>query len=176
MKTISHSQSKPTDDNAPIEETRVAHAQRFFFGDDIFISYARHDSDYALALADELTRKNLSCFLDQWGTPPGEELPSELVERLKKSTMLVIIGTEWAASSENVKKEVLEFKRTGRPIIPITFVDDEEFLRIRSNDIPEGLNGTLEGATWYKEIAGIARTVESKKALKISESSGTIKP
>src|SRR6185295_1394117 len=87
-------------------ESHAARAQRFFFGDDVFVSYARHDSDYALALADELTRQSLSCFLDQWGTPPGIELPPEVVERLKKSTMLVLVGTGRAAASENVMKEV----------------------------------------------------------------------
>lgn len=157
-------------------ESRAARAQRFFFGDDVFVSYARHDSDYALRLADELTRRNLSCFLDQWGTPPGVELPPELVERLKKSTLLVLIGTRRAAASENVMKEVVEFKKTGRPIIPITFVDEEVFASIRDGRIPEGLTGTLEAASWYGEIAGIARTVESRAALKAGREGETVKP
>src|SRR5947209_8426384 len=176
MQSNSHDELKPSENGASKEEGRAARAQRFFFGDDIFVSYARHDSDYALALADGLTKKNLACFLDQWGTPAGEELPRELVDRLNKSTMLVIVGTERAAASDNVMKEVLEFKKTGRPIIPITFVGEEDFLRIRNNEIPENLTGTLERATWYREIAGIARTVESKARLKISESDEVIKP
>jgi WD40 repeat protein len=156
--------------------SRPDRARRFFFGDDVFVSYARHDSDYALALADELTRRGLSCFLDQWGTPAGVELPSELVERLRKATMLVIVGTEWAARSENVMKEVVEFQRTKRPIIPITFVGEEDFAKIRNNEIPEGLSGTLEQARWYGEIAGIARTVESKARLKSTDPRTPVEP
>jgi hypothetical protein len=79
--------------------------------------------------------------------------------------MLVLIGTRNAAASDNVKKEVLEFKKTGRPIIPITFVDQTEFSEILKNDVPENLRGTLERATWHKEIAGIAKTIESKERL-----------
>src|SRR5438105_3704599 len=90
--------------------------------------------------------------------------------------MLVIIGTEWAAASDNVRKEVLEFKKTGRPIIPITFVDEDDVLRIRNSEIPENLKGTLERATWYKEIAGIARTVESKAKLRASEPDKPVEP
>lgn len=159
-----------------LSETRWARAQRFFFGDDIFVSYARHDSDYALSLADELTKKGLACFLDQWGTPPGEELPPELVERLKKATVLVIVGTRRAAASGSVMKEVQVFRKTGRPIVPITFVAEEDFARIQSDDVPEDLKGTLEGATWYKEIAGIARTVESESRLKTRGPDGAVKP
>lgn len=171
MRTNSHNVSKSAGDG-----TRANRAQRFFFGDDVFVSYARHDSDYALALADELTKQKLACFVDLWGTPAGVELPAELVERLKKSTMLVLIGSQSAAASENVMKEVLEFKKTKRPIIPITFVEEDDFQRIRNNEIPEDLKGTLEGASWYNEIAGIARTVESKTRLKPRPPNDAVEP
>ena len=50
----------------------VAKASRFLFGNDAFISYARRDATiYSLGLANQLTKKELSCFLDQWGTPAG---------------------------------------------------------------------------------------------------------
>src|SRR5688500_14025051 len=53
--------------------------RRFVFGDDVFISYSRRrGAEYALALANVLTRHKLSCFLDQWGTPPDQDLPDQL--------------------------------------------------------------------------------------------------
>ncbi len=59
-------------DNLTVQkkDSTVEKLRRFLFGDDIFISYSRVDSTYALSLANELTKKKLSCFLDQWGTPP----------------------------------------------------------------------------------------------------------
>lgn len=139
----------------------------YLFGDDIFISYSRVDSTYALALANKLQAKpnNLSCFLDQWGTPPGEKLPDELINAIKKCSTMVLIGSKNAADSENVGLEVKEFLETSRPIIPITFVADEVI-----SDIPEDFNkqnliGTLEQSKWYSQITGIAKTTEVLSAL-----------
>ena len=64
------------------KDSIIEKIRRFLFGDDIFISYSRVDSTYALTLANELTKRKLSCFLDQWGTPPGEKLPKELIDTL----------------------------------------------------------------------------------------------
>lgn len=121
---------------------------RFLFGDDIFISYSRRDStNYALRLANELTRQNLSCYVDQWGTPPGEELPESLKTALRRSTLFVIVGTERATVSEAVSKEVTEFLKTERTIIPISF------------------EGSLERAEWFSLIRGLAIAQESSEAL-----------
>jgi WD40 repeat protein len=177
MPSKPHDESKQQENGRAVPtETRSARAQRFFFGDDIFISYSRHNSDYALALGDRLTKQKLSCFVDQWGTPSNEDLPPELVERLRKSTTLVILGTVEAARSDNVRKEVVEFKKTKRPIIPITFVEQEEFARIRSNEIPDGLKGTLERSDWYGEITGIALTFESKAKLRVDDPKKSVEP
>lgn len=176
MQLNSDNEPSTSDKKSAPKETVARRVQRFFFGDDIFVSYARHDSDYALTLADELTKRNISCFLDQWGTPPGEELPRELVDKLNKSEMLVIVGTSRAAASNNVMREVLEFKKTKRPIIPVTFVAEEDFIRIRNGEIPQNLKGTLEAATWYSEVAGIATTVESQIKLKPRDANEAVAP
>jgi WD40 repeat protein len=52
--------------------------------DDIFISYTRLDaSTYAAGLADELTKKGFSCFIDKLGTDPDKDLPDMLLRKLK---------------------------------------------------------------------------------------------
>jgi WD40 repeat protein len=123
-------------------------SQRFLFGDDVFISYARADAmNYALGLANELSRRSISCFLDQWGTPPGDDLPDPLLRALRKSTMLVLVGTSKAAGSEAVRHEVEEFIATGRSIIPISF------------------GGALEGAFWFRLIRGLSLSREVVAAL-----------
>jgi WD40 repeat protein len=120
---------------------------RFFFGDDVFISYSRRDAaNYALKLANELTKHNLSCYVDQWGTPPGSKLPEKLKTALRRSTMLILIGSEGATDSPAVKQEVEEFLKTGRTIIPISF------------------EGSLEAAEWFPSIKGLAIAQESRLA------------
>lgn len=134
----------------PERERFTQKANRFLFGNDVFISYARKDATiYSLGLANELTKRGLSCFLDQWGTPAGTELPSELVTTLKRSAMLVVLGTEQAAGSKAVEAEIAEFKKTRRTIIPVSF------------------DGSLQQASWYANlIAGISIAPESKDTLK----------
>lgn len=112
---------------------------RFLFGNDIFVSYARHDAeDYALSLTSRLTKANYLCYLDQLGTRPGGKLPPELLSTLRRSTVFVLIGTEAAIASNSIEDEITEFLKTSRPIIPIDF------------------NGALEKAQWYPLIKGIA--------------------
>ena len=147
----------------PGAERWSTRTRRFLFGDDVFVSYSRRDAaDYALALASELTRRELSCFLDQWGTPPGSKLPEPLKAALRGSSMLVLVGTTGAAASENVREEVEEFLKTGRTIIPITFSKRGTGT---AEDAKEALHGTLEQSAWYDLIRGTSVTVESLEAL-----------
>jgi hypothetical protein len=120
---------------------------RLFFplsGDDVFISYSRKDGAlYAAGLADKLTEKKLSCFIDKLGTEPNHDLPPSLKKKIKNCTVFVLVGTEKATQSEFVKKEIAEFKQTGRTILPIDF------------------GGNVANAIWYEEIPGLA--VETEK-------------
>lgn len=95
---------------------------RLLFGDDIFISYSRSDgSHYATGLADELTKRNFSCFIDQLGAAPDKDLPADLTRKIANSTMCVVVGTPRALNSQFVRREVEQFKKTKRTIIPIYF-------------------------------------------------------
>lgn len=98
----------------------VEKVQRFLFGDDIFISYSRRDGmPYAKALAARLS--GYSCYLDLLGTVPDTALPLLMRKRIKRCTIFVLIGTEWAVQSNSVADEIKEFVKTGRPIIAISF-------------------------------------------------------
>lgn len=120
---------------------------RLFFplsGDDVFISYSRRDGAlYAAGLADKLTEKKLSCFIDKLGTEPNHDLPPSLRKKIKSCTVFVLIGTEKAAQSVFVQREIAEFKQTRRTILPIDF------------------DGNVGKAVWYEEIPGLA--VETEK-------------
>lgn len=119
---------------------------RLFFplsGDDVFISYSRKDGAlYAAGLADKLTEKKMSCFIDKLGTEPNHDLPPSLKKKIRNCTVFVLVGTEKATQSEFVKKEIAEFKQTGRTILPIDF------------------GGNVANAIWYEEIPGLAVEIE----------------
>jgi hypothetical protein len=114
---------------------------RSFAADDIFISYTRLDaSTYAAGLADELTKKGFSCFIDKLGTDPDQDLPDMLRRKIKSCAMLVVVGTERAATRETIMDEVREFLQARRSpsVVPIDF------------------GGAVYRATWYPLVEGIA--------------------
>lgn len=122
---------------------------RSLAADDIFISYTRLDaSTYAAGLADELTKKGFSCFIDKLGTDPNKDLPDMLRRKVKSCAMLVVVGTERAATRKTIADEIGEFVQTGRgsSIVPIDF------------------DGAVYRAEWYPLVEGIAPEPE-KNAL-----------
>lgn len=93
---------------------------RFFFGDDVFISYSRADAiRYAPGLAARLAGKRHICFFDQLAAAPSEDLPERLKKKILRSTVFVLVGTRGAVASSAVRKEVELFRRTRRPFIPV---------------------------------------------------------
>lgn len=131
-------------------------AWTYFFGDDVFISYARRDgSRYAQALARALVEKGISFYLDQWSvTTPGAQLPPTLRTALGRSMMLVVVATEAAKRSQAVEDEIKLFLGTQRKVSPIAFDDD-----------------TLSDAIWFSHVEGLPIKRESRSALGSNEPS-----
>ncbi len=131
--------------------------RRYLLGEDIFISYSRADAPtYAAGLANELAARSFSCKFDQWGTQPGRELPEPLKKALRRSAMLVLISGSAATRSSSVRKEVEEFLKTGRTIIPID------------------LDGTIATAPWWGLIEGLPVSSETEDAIKSGDPSEEI--
>lgn len=121
---------------------------RQLYGDDIFISYSRRDASlYAAALADELTRRSFSCFIDQLGTDPDRDLPASLTRKLSSCTVCVLLCSPGALSSKAVAKEIAHFRKTKRTIIPVQF------------------SGAPEDSELWSLIPGLARAEENPEAL-----------
>jgi len=92
---------------------------KFLTGDNIFISYSRHDGDaYATQLANKLVDLKFSVF-DQWTTPPGSNLPVSLLRKLKRSSLLIVVGTKHAAESHHVRQEIAEFNLEGVRVLEL---------------------------------------------------------
>src|SRR5262245_33958767 len=131
---------------------------KFLSSDDIFISYSRADgAGYATGLADKLTEAGFSCFIDKLGTEPDHDLPKSLKTKIRSCAMLVLVSTKGGAASEFVEKEIAEFLKTERTIVPIDF------------------NGAVAGARWYHLIPGLASEPEkNERAIETGEPSGNV--
>jgi WD40 repeat protein len=126
--------------------------------DDVFISYSRQDGSlYAAGLADKLTEKGLTCFIDKLGTEPNHDLPDSLRKKIKSCTVFVLVGTPKASVSKFVGKEIAEFRKTGRTILPVDF------------------EGSVGNADWYRLIPGIAVEPErDPEALRTGDPSANV--
>src|SRR5262249_40094153 len=95
---------------------------RYVFGRDLFISYSRRDArKYApnLTLVLQNRMPKLSVYLDRWVAPPSGRLPLSLRLHLRWSSILVVVCTENAVTSNFVKDEVRRYATLGRKVITV---------------------------------------------------------
>ena len=137
----------------------------FLLSDDIFISYSRKDgSRYVVGLADELTKKGFTCFIDKLGTEANPVPPETLFRRIRACKLLVVLGTEGAVNSPAVTNEITEFAITNGTsrIVPIAFDKDEQ----QESD--------WKAAGWYGNVVGLPREREDRAALQTGKPSSEV--
>ena len=126
-------------------------------GDDIFVSYSRRDgAGYAANLAKKLVDLKFSVYFDQWTTPPDKDLPASLRRKLRRCSVLVIVGTEGAAHSDHVLQEIAEFNTTGRTVIPIIFDNVRASDLVSRDGVLVAADETVPDAIWASLIQGLA--------------------
>ncbi len=96
-----------------------------FFGFDFFISYAwEGGSSYAHALQSILSEKNYRCFIDFKEMRTGQAWRRSVFKALKRSSVLLFVGSDKALETDAVFQEIKQFSYSGRPIVPIDFEDN----------------------------------------------------
>lgn len=92
----------------------------FLFAEDVYVSYSRADERYARSLmAAVRERRNVTFCFDQDSAPADRRLPRSLVRQLDRSRVLLLIGTNKAVNSPNVRREVRRFAIRSRPVVPV---------------------------------------------------------
>jgi WD40 repeat protein len=84
-----------------------AKTAEFFFGFDMFVSYARSDGQrYAETLEAKLESRDLTVFRDLTHLDSGEELSSSVMTAIRRSRRFVLIDTPGARGSKWVAREI----------------------------------------------------------------------
>lgn len=96
----------------------------------IFISYARKDSEYVYTLAKELRRIGLDIWIDQ-DIEPGSNWDKTIEEALRDSEKMLLIVSPASMLSENVQDEWSYFLEEGKPVFPFIHQDCEMSFRLR---------------------------------------------
>lgn len=146
----------PSPSLPPVRSVGRSHGKQCrvgLLGPDIFISYSRADSTrYALSLANALSERSYSPYVDQLSTEPGAIGSSPVWRALERSRMLVVIASEGSCNSGGVAEEVEKFpKHPNRPIVPVN------------------IEGALASASWAAHIVGLPAELESRRNLLSAE-------
>jgi hypothetical protein len=122
---------------------------------DVFVSYAREDSEVAQRLVETLEHSGVRCWLDKISLQPGEPWIPQIRDAIDRSRSFVVVvsgstvastpsvSTEWSAIQESC------WRRQDVSVFPVTVgkVDVPPFLRQWQTFRIDKPNASVEGIT-----------------------------
>jgi hypothetical protein len=103
---------------------------------EIFISYCRHDSDAANALADTLSKAGLSVWLDRKAIQEGDAFDTQIEEAIAQTRVVIVIWSEHSVKSHWVRAEAA-YALGKHKLLPISIDQSEpplQFMQIQTID------------------------------------------
>jgi len=83
---------------------------------ELFISYCRHDSDAANALADMLSKAGLSVWLDRKGIQEGAAFDTQIERPISQTRVVIVIWSEHSVKSHWVRAEAAYCARQAQAV------------------------------------------------------------
>lgn len=108
----------------------------------VFLSYARKDSDYVYTLAKELRRIGLDIWIDQ-DIDPGANWDNSIEEALGHCEKMLLIVSPDSMRSDNVQDEWSYFLEEGKAVFPFIYKDCEMSFRLRRRQYISGTGDLL---------------------------------
>jgi hypothetical protein len=87
--------------------------------DRAFVSYAREDQDFVLRLASGLKERGVPIWLDQWDIAAGADWDQTIDTGLRECTKLIVVLSDAAVSSKQVRGEIQAAFDDNKPIVPV---------------------------------------------------------
>lgn len=111
----------------------------------LFISYSRHDLDFARYLRALLEAEGLRVWQDEARLNPGEDWWQTITHSIDGCCALVIIMTPDAQTSRWVQRELLYAEKLGRPIFPVLLSGEvwSRLADLQYEDLRAGLRAKL---------------------------------
>jgi tetratricopeptide (TPR) repeat protein len=104
-------------ENLPSEDDREARP--------VFISYATADRKEALAVCKALERRGTKCWIATRDVQPGENYQEAIVRSIRHARALVLVFSEAANHSDEIKKELSLVSRFHVPLMALRIEDVE---------------------------------------------------
>lgn len=88
-----------------------------------FVSHASVDRRVADTVVEHLERQGLTCWIAPRDVQPGEEYPDAIIRGIQSSRCFVLVFSEAANLSANVRREIERAASRGLPIYPVRIED-----------------------------------------------------
>jgi hypothetical protein len=96
----------------------------------LFVSYSRVDSEFALRLVRDLRTHDVEVWFDQTDIPPGANWDDEIERALDQAKIMIVILSEASGHSQNVKNEIAHALEQGKQVVPVLLSKGAVPLRI----------------------------------------------
>ncbi|MCB1760426.1 MAG: toll/interleukin-1 receptor domain-containing protein [Gammaproteobacteria bacterium] len=109
--------------------------------DRVFLSYAREDSGFSLALANEIKQKGVNIWVDQWDIAAGADWDQSIDEALYSCDTLVLVLSPDSVASSEVRSELRVALSEKKTIIPVLYREcrkPRQLLLIQHVDFTKG--------------------------------------
>ena len=91
----------------------------------VFVSYATADRKDALSVCEAIERRGAQCWISTRDVPPGENYQEAIVRALRDSRAMVLVFSEAANNSDEIKKELSLASRYHIPVMALRIEDVE---------------------------------------------------
>jgi tetratricopeptide (TPR) repeat protein len=91
----------------------------------VFISYATADRAEALKVCKAIERRGTKCWISMRDVPPGANYQEAIVQSLRTARAVVLVFTDAANTSDEIKKELSLASRYHVPVIALRLKDIE---------------------------------------------------
>lgn len=117
----------------------------------VFISYARKDSDFVYTLAKELRRIGLDIWIDQ-DIDPGDNWDNSIEAALGQCEKMLLIVSPDSMRSDNVQDEWSYFLEEGKAVFPFIYQDCEMSFRLRRRQYITGTGDLLNDVSRIVDV------------------------
>ena len=108
-----------------MNELTPAKAERSGLKRAVFISYATADRREALSLCKAIERRGTTCWISTRDVAPGENYQEAIVRALRGARAMVLVFSEAANNSDEIKKELSLASRYHVPVMALRIEDVE---------------------------------------------------
>jgi len=91
----------------------------------VFVSYATADRKAALTICDAIERRGPKCWISTRDVAPGENYQEAIVRSLRNSRAMVLVFSDAANNSDEIKKELSLASRYHTPVMALRIEDVE---------------------------------------------------